>query len=275
MKFFGSKEIKLVIKKILDAKQDQFAAGALVLDLPSGSGYSLQILKDMGARVTGADLFPELSRVEGVPVVKAVLGETLPFEDASFDLALCQEGIEHIGNQNQVFDEFSRVLRMGGHLLVTTPNYSNLRARLSYLLTESELYGKLMPPNLHDSIWLSEANDERIYFGHVFLTGIQRLLLFARLSGFELVQHHPTRVNYSALMVFLFLYPFILLFSLKTYFRFLRKGGSRDIARESLRWMISPRVLIEGHLCLEFKKVRTAQEVQQQLRSNRLQDLTT
>lgn len=275
MIFFGSKDIKKRVEAVLHEKRTFLASGPQVLDLPCGNGYSLKILKELCEDCTGADLFPELVMSDHTEIVAATLGEPLPFADQSFDLILCQEGIEHVGNQNQVFDEFSRILKPNGLLLMTTPNYSNLRSRLSYLLTESEMYSKLMPPNVHDSVWLSEAADDRIYFGHVFLSGIQRLLLFARLSGFELKRHYKTRVNHSSLLLFILLYPLILLFSLKTYWQFVKKGGPRSIGRETLSWMINPRVLIEGHLFLEWQKMKTHSEVHRELKSDRLHNLTT
>lgn len=48
-------------------------------------------------------------------------GETLPFADESFDSIFSSEVFEHIFNLPQILDELWRVLRPGGHLLVTVP----------------------------------------------------------------------------------------------------------------------------------------------------------
>ena len=133
-------------------------------------------------------------------------------------MVLCQEGMEHIGNQNDVFMEFSRVLKRNGLLILTTPNYSNIKSRLSYLFTESEAFGRIMPPNEIDSVWLNPKESDRVYFGHVFLTGFIRLRLFGQLAGFEILKIHTTRINYTSLIFFPLIYPLILFLVLKHIF---------------------------------------------------------
>ncbi len=48
-------------------------------------------------------------------------GKTLPFADRSFDSIFSSEVFEHIFNLPQILDELHRVLRPGGHMLVTVP----------------------------------------------------------------------------------------------------------------------------------------------------------
>jgi len=58
----------------------------------------------------------------------------LPLEDASFDLIHCRWVIEHIENPLRTFQEFERVLKPGGRLLVLTPNifhYATIAAWLT------------------------------------------------------------------------------------------------------------------------------------------------
>jgi len=51
------------------------------------------------------------------------IGEQLPFADGSFDFILLSEVVEHLEEPHMSIREASRVLRPGGRLLVTTPNY--------------------------------------------------------------------------------------------------------------------------------------------------------
>lgn len=233
---------------------DSSLEGLKVLDLPCGNGHSLQILRDLGAKPTGADLFPELSRIAGADIFQVDMTKPLPFKDEEFDLVLCQEGIEHIGNQDQILSEFSRILRPRGRLLLTTPNYSNLKSKLSYLLTESEAFGRIMPPNEIEGVWVSEQEQGRQYFGHVFLTGLLRLRLFGIVSGMKLKRMHSSRVNFTSLWLFPLVYPFAFFFSLKTTLRFQKKRGHSHLAWELFSWMINPKMLLENHLILEFQK---------------------
>lgn len=184
--------------------------------------------------------------------IKADLGKEIKLSNGTVDWVICQEGIEHLPNQIYLFSELNRVLKNNGRLIITTPNYSNLRAKVSHFLTESELYNKLMPPNEYDSVWHSRDNNE-VYWGHINLIGITKLRLFALMNGFKIVSIHSTRVNYTALLIFLFTYPFILLSSFLTYRRFCRKNKGKDL-KDLFKLMISPKILLCGHLIVEFEK---------------------
>jgi SAM-dependent methyltransferase len=48
-------------------------------------------------------------------------GKTIPFEDNHFDSVFSSEVFEHIFNLEQVLSEVHRVMKPGGHLLVTVP----------------------------------------------------------------------------------------------------------------------------------------------------------
>ena len=52
-----------------------------------------------------------------------------PYADASFDTVLCCELIEHLfSDPMHTMSEINRVLKPGGHLVITTPNLGSLRA---------------------------------------------------------------------------------------------------------------------------------------------------
>lgn len=48
-------------------------------------------------------------------------GKTLPFADDSFDSVFSSEVFEHVFNLSQILDELHRVLKPGGHMLLTVP----------------------------------------------------------------------------------------------------------------------------------------------------------
>ena len=68
-----------------------------------------------GARSTGLD-------VEGNPygVADVVSNELLPFPDASFDLVMCVQSFQYMDDPDRVVAEIARVLRPGGHALVSS-----------------------------------------------------------------------------------------------------------------------------------------------------------
>jgi 2-polyprenyl-3-methyl-5-hydroxy-6-metoxy-1,4-benzoquinol methylase len=46
----------------------------------------------------------------------------LPFDDASFDVACCMETIEHVADPRACLRELARVVRVGGHVVLTCPS---------------------------------------------------------------------------------------------------------------------------------------------------------
>jgi glycosyltransferase involved in cell wall biosynthesis/SAM-dependent methyltransferase len=58
-----------------------------------------------------------------------------PYEDSRFDTVLCCELLEHLYNDPMhMMVELNRILKPGGHLVLTTPNITNLRALHAVLL---------------------------------------------------------------------------------------------------------------------------------------------
>lgn len=262
--FSGSNDIKALLPALLKRRHIELK-GKEVLDLPAGNGETSQLLLELGAKVTASDLYPEYFRYPAIPCIKANLNDTLPFADASFDLVICQEGIEHMPNQLHLFQEVNRILRPGGRVIVTTPNYSNLRSRLSYLLLESEAY-RLMPPNEVDSVWASDnaKTIQDVYLGHIFFANLTRQRALAVLSGFQLVEVHPTRVNYTSLA----LLPFFALWMRLAEWRAKRRGTQREhfnarragIYEELSQLNNSLTVLTGGHLITEYQKYQNTDQ---------------
>lgn len=231
--------------------------GKRVVDFPAGSGFTSAALRERGAQVVAWDMFPEFFKVPGLTCSHADLQSRFPSSDGEFDVAIFQEGIEHLQNQLLALQEFNRVLKPEGRLFLTTPNYSNLRSRFSYLCFEAET-PKMMPPNEIESVWFGA--DSRLYYGHIFSTGIMRLRVLARLAGFEIARVHPARVNVTSLLLGAILYPFIWGHAWRCYFRAARKNNAQNdpakkkIFRELVSLGVHPSILLGGHLIVEFKK---------------------
>jgi SAM-dependent methyltransferase len=267
--FFGTREIKVHLERLLRQRATELK-GRVSIDVPAGSGRSSRILKELGADVRPLDLFPEFFNVPGLTCEKADLTSVLPVADHSADWILFQEGVEHLPDQLHPLREMNRVLKPGGTLIVTTPNYSNLRARLSYFLNESE-YFKYMPPNEIESVWMAHEETDQLYFGHVFNIGIQKLRTLGRFAGFEITRVYPTRISNTAFLLCCIFYPVVFLASVMAYRRALRSSPhvpaavKRRLFGEQLRLGISPAILCSGHLIVEFAKVMEHHEVKQTL----------
>jgi len=265
--------IKFHVKKFLLGNKERFT-GKKIVDFPAGNGITSGVIHDIGAIPLPFDLFPEYFSVEGIECLPADAEHGIPLLEGSTDALICQEGIEHFQDQLTVLKEFNRVLKPKGSLLITTPNYSNLRAKFSYLFSENERFLTIMPPNEKDSIWMKTVNDNnRVYFGHIFLMGILKLRLLAKLSGFRIRKIHATRVSSTCIVLFPFLYPWIFVINwlaLKKNLRKARACGDPEkvkMYREIYKLVINPRCLTDKHLMVEFEKEAEVSEVAMRLTS--------
>jgi SAM-dependent methyltransferase len=263
----NKKSIKYHVKRYLLHNAESFR-GKDIVDFPAGNGVMTRVLKEIGANPIPMDLFPEYYKLEDPECVRANISEGLPLEDSKLDGLICQEGIEHFSDQFQAMKEFNRVLKTDGTLLVTTPNYSNLRSKLSYMLSESERFNSTMPPNELDSIWMSQQEiSQEVYFGHIFLIGIQKLRVLATLNGFSIQKVIFTRAKTTSMLLMPLFYPFILLSNYITYRKNLRKNKDFDMATkkavygEQYKLAINPKILVSSHLMVEFKKEKEISDV--------------
>lgn len=98
------------------------ASGLKVLDVGCGEGRFCRLLSARGAEVTGVD--PTVALLERArslhPEGRYLIsgGESLPFEDASFDLVVCYLVLIDIPDFRAAISEMARVLRPGGRLLI-------------------------------------------------------------------------------------------------------------------------------------------------------------
>ncbi len=108
-----------------------------VVDAACGEGYGSALLARTAASVVGADLSADAvaharAAYAGIPNLSFVQAPCtkLPLEDASADLFISFETVEHIREQEAFLDEIARVLAPDGLLLLSCPNkreYSDRR----------------------------------------------------------------------------------------------------------------------------------------------------
>ena len=93
------------------------------LDAACGTGRHAARLAARGHRVIGVDSSPEmLAKAHGnVPGAEFRRGDLhdLPLPDDSVDLVVCALALAHLPGLGPAFGEFARVLRPGGHLVIS------------------------------------------------------------------------------------------------------------------------------------------------------------
>lgn len=104
------------------------AARKRVLDAACGEGYGSHLLAQDAAHVTGVDVSAEAvaharERYARANLEFAAASVTaLPLPDASVDLVVSFETVEHLAAQEAMLAEFRRVLAPAGALVISSPN---------------------------------------------------------------------------------------------------------------------------------------------------------
>ena len=104
-----------------------------VLDLGCGDGFLSYRMAEQGYQVTSMDLslnrlkrFKEQADRLNIKQIEGDISKVdLPSE--SFDLIVCSEVIEHLPDYKDVLVEVWRLLKKGGHFIVTVPNNQRLK----------------------------------------------------------------------------------------------------------------------------------------------------
>ncbi len=121
-------------------------AAALIGALPAGrmldvgctTGDWALHWRGRGWDVAGIDIdraYVDAARERGLDARLCDLNvEPVPFPDASFDLVFAGEVIEHLVDTDGFLREMGRMVRPGGHLLITTPNLVSFENRVRVLL---------------------------------------------------------------------------------------------------------------------------------------------
>ncbi len=133
------------------------ARGRDVLEVGCGTGLILERLASIARSAHGVDLSPgmlEKARARGLDVREGS-ATSLPFADASFDLACSFKVLAHVPEIDAALGEMARVVRPGGAVLAEFYNPQSLRAlakrlgpagAISAQTTEAAVYTRFDAP---------------------------------------------------------------------------------------------------------------------------------
>lgn len=108
---------------------DTLKPSDILLDIACGTGFGSHILAEKSAEVIGGDIDHPIIAENNAILKKDNLtfqvldGTKLPFEDNTFDVLVSFETIEHTIHFKEMLLEFKRVVKPGGKLFISTPNF--------------------------------------------------------------------------------------------------------------------------------------------------------
>jgi SAM-dependent methyltransferase len=145
-----------------------------VLDMPAGAGHLGDLLRSRGYDVTSADF-----NRDRADYVFVDMNRRLPFDDATFDVITCLEGIEHVLEPFHLVGELARVCRPGGRVVISTPNITNFYSRLCFLLTGTFfMFNPASLPHVKPG--------EELDRGHISPVSLQQMQYTAEYHGLKL-----------------------------------------------------------------------------------------
>jgi 2-polyprenyl-3-methyl-5-hydroxy-6-metoxy-1,4-benzoquinol methylase len=165
-----------------------FCADKDVLDVAGGEGYGSMMLAGVARSVIGVerdvDAVAHAKRTYIAPNLVFEAGDALqlPLADASRDVVVSFETLEHLPDQQRFLEEVRRVLRPGGLLIISTPDrlvHSGIGMPVNphhvFELTGAE-FTSLLQQNFANSAMLSQ----RAMVGSVLLGDVPGLRSFER-----------------------------------------------------------------------------------------------
>jgi SAM-dependent methyltransferase len=157
-----------------------------ILDVGCGTGTMLSYLASYG-KAQGIDVDEEAvgyCHERGLLDVRVGPAEHLPFNEASFDLVTALDVIEHLDDGVAALREIGRVLRPGGHLLMTVP-----ALRL--------LWGDQDEVNLHKRRYVAAEVRDRLRAAGFELQRVSyfNAFLFPPIAGIRLLRRLENRLR--------------------------------------------------------------------------------
>ena len=157
---------------------DVVPRGARVLDIAAAQGNFSLTLAEIGYAVTWNDLREDLAGYTRLKYehgdIQFAPGNAFELEfRVPFDAVLITEVIEHVAHPDEFLAQSARLVRPGGHIVMTTPNGAYFRNPLPR-------FSDCPDPGVYDSVQFQPNSD-----GHIFLLHPDEIRPLAGRAGLE------------------------------------------------------------------------------------------
>lgn len=127
-----------------------------VLDIGCGGGFTCEFMAKRGVIASGIDQSAKcIQQAQHHATINNLnidyrhgFAEKLPYPDASFDIVVCVDVLEHVANLNQTISEIQRVLKPNGYFLFDTIN-RNFKSKLVMIWLLENILQEI-PRGIHD-----------------------------------------------------------------------------------------------------------------------------
>ncbi len=177
--------------------------GDAVVDVATGTGFAARIAAETvgpDGRVAGIDINQAM-----VAFAKALSAETedgiewseasaleLPFEDGSFDAAICQQGIQFFPDPMAGLREMARVTRRGGRVAVTV--WSDLQGS-PYFEAEHEMLIRFCDVAPEELTWTVTAEELTRWFVDAGLSNVSARVINPTVALPAVEEYLPKQIN--------------------------------------------------------------------------------
>jgi SAM-dependent methyltransferase len=236
-----------LINAVTELLADIPASGKSLLDVSCKEGDVLHAVAPLGFTVRGTNFEPTGPSLNGTPIDYGInLLQRLPYDDASFDVVLLVEVIEHLENHRTALCELARILKPGGVMILTTPNIMRLNSRFHFFFSG---YHKTKRRFIPFDTPLAQAHRF-----HNYPIDLPILYYLCKKNGLTIERLGKSKIKgFSRLLFLLFGLP-VQLYTWYTLQLREKDPQQKQENRQLCRWLLDSRTLMEDNLVLRLRK---------------------
>jgi len=157
-----------------------------VLDVGCGYGHITELIKKQGNKVkcieTSDNAIKHIKKL-GIEVFDIDL--STKWEEnikEKFDVVVCTEVIEHVFDTDNLINNINKVLKKGGHLVISTPNVASFGRRFMLLF------------GINPILEYTTRKEDAGHIRYFTFSDLEKLL---KEHGFETIERHSDYINFS------------------------------------------------------------------------------